>query len=540
MMPSVALAAVLTAVFLAPAHATCDALKTGFNYDFSATNPSVCTAMNPTNGGPYCWKLACPTCGLKAQSPINIAGNTAAPASGLKPLEFEGEDINGGCTSLKIFNSGHSIEASLEGTNCKLGTTFNGTGYELTQFSLRSPSEHQIGGATLDGELQLLHSTTSGTVGTQVCSAAAPCYLAVAVLLQAAPKTWAKGIPSYTDNTFIARMLGRGYNEATGRNVTTVELGTKESADEATILNAFNADGGGINPFTQLLPPNPSYYTYPGSFTTPPCTEGVQWVVLSTPVTVGEGQMVSVREFMADVNGGRPNQGFEDVTSPVQYRNNRPTQPIYSRSVQFFNGAPEGGETEAHEENHDQWYTPILLPIGGVFSFVGVMVMVIGAIIAFINLVLLATTQVTGRSIPKAFCYDGKVSLATVRAQFAKAVILSLEVLVAADVIDTLAKPIEAQTFTQLGLISIIVVVRTVLALHLSHELHDIKHAKGHKVSHGPHGGGGVPLLAGSGVGSSSSASTKHHNPGVEVEMGGDTSGLHQRGSSHSGGGDGL
>ena len=50
--------------------------------------------------------------------------------------------------------------------------------------------------------------------------------------------------------------------------------------------------------------------------------------------------------------------------------------------------------------------------------------------------------------------------------------------------IDTLAKPVEAQTFTQLGLISLIVVIRTVLSLHLGHELHQIKNAHGGRMNH--------------------------------------------------------
>ncbi|MFO1269875.1 MAG: carbonic anhydrase family protein, partial [Rubrivivax sp.] len=41
----------------------------------------------------------------------------------------------------------------------------------------------------------------------------------------------------------------------------------------------------------ELLPEDRRYYTYMGSLTTPPCTEGVLWVVMRTPVTVTAAQV---------------------------------------------------------------------------------------------------------------------------------------------------------------------------------------------------------------------------------------------------------
>ena len=36
-----------------------------------------------------------------------------------------------------------------------------------------------------------------------------------------------------------------------------------------------------------LFPANKSYYSYSGSLTTPPCTEGIIWVVFMQPIAVG-------------------------------------------------------------------------------------------------------------------------------------------------------------------------------------------------------------------------------------------------------------
>ena len=40
-----------------------------------------------------------------------------------------------------------------------------------------------------------------------------------------------------------------------------------------------------------LLPPERRYYTYMGSLTTPPCSEGVLWVVMQQPVQVSGAQI---------------------------------------------------------------------------------------------------------------------------------------------------------------------------------------------------------------------------------------------------------
>ncbi|HEU5296065.1 MAG TPA: carbonic anhydrase family protein [Burkholderiaceae bacterium] len=41
----------------------------------------------------------------------------------------------------------------------------------------------------------------------------------------------------------------------------------------------------------QLLPTDTRYYTYMGSLTTPPCSEGVLWMVMQQPVGVSAAQI---------------------------------------------------------------------------------------------------------------------------------------------------------------------------------------------------------------------------------------------------------
>jgi carbonic anhydrase len=63
-----------------------------------------------------------------------------------------------------------------------------------------------------------------------------------------------------------------------------------------------------------LLPSNHDYYTFDGSLTTPPCTEGVRWYVLETPVTFSKAQ---IEKFAS-----------------IYPQNARPIQPLHNRVVQ--------------------------------------------------------------------------------------------------------------------------------------------------------------------------------------------------------------
>jgi carbonic anhydrase len=68
----------------------------------------------------------------------------------------------------------------------------------------------------------------------------------------------------------------------------------------------------GINPLF-LLPSERGYYTYVGSLTEPPCTEGVDWFVLAEPVEVDASY---IQSFVQTVG-----------------TNARPVQPLNGRGV---------------------------------------------------------------------------------------------------------------------------------------------------------------------------------------------------------------
>jgi carbonic anhydrase len=65
----------------------------------------------------------------------------------------------------------------------------------------------------------------------------------------------------------------------------------------------------------KLLPADRTTLTYEGSLTTPPCTEGIRWYVLKTPVGITGGEMGAF------------------VSLPHMTPTNRPVQPLGGRKV---------------------------------------------------------------------------------------------------------------------------------------------------------------------------------------------------------------
>lgn len=191
------------------------------------------------------------------QSPINITG---AKKSDLPALVFDYKAV-----PLNIINNGHTIQVNY-GPGSSL--TVGGKTYTLQQFHFHHPSEEHVNGHGFDMVAHLVHSDGEGH------------FAVVAVLLQRGNASafidavW-KNIPNEQEKTV---------------DVPSVKLNVKD-----------------------LLPANHGYYTFAGSLTTPPCSEGVTWFVFKTPASLSASQLA---EF-----------------AKLYPRDSRPIQPINGREI---------------------------------------------------------------------------------------------------------------------------------------------------------------------------------------------------------------
>lgn len=168
------------------------------------------------------------------QSPVDIEAPILAE---LPPLEIQWAK-----RADTIVNNGHTIQLNAApGSTLKLGDDE----YKLVQFHFHRPSEHLIGGKSFPMEAHFVHQHSSGRLAV------------VGVLMM-------EGTENPAFNKMVATMPGKE--------------GPAEKADPAIDPNAF-------------LPSSLAYYRYPGSLTTPPCAETVEWLLLTEPIEVSEADI---------------------------------------------------------------------------------------------------------------------------------------------------------------------------------------------------------------------------------------------------------
>jgi carbonic anhydrase len=214
------------------------------------------------------------------QSPVDLAG--AKPAD-LPELEF-----NYPPTPFVLKNTGHVIEASLPAAS-ELTLTIGDAEYRLVRFQFHAPSEHTVAGQSYEAELQLVHRSAAGELAV------------VAILLEPS------GLPSPLITQVIDRVPGKAGQE--------VEF--DEGLSPLQLFLEFEAPPRGVVE---------RYYTYPGSLTMPPCTEGVRWMVLEDILVIRPNAVRRLGELI----GGFP--GYDGSEG-----NNRPTQPLNGREIERSN-----------------------------------------------------------------------------------------------------------------------------------------------------------------------------------------------------------
>lgn len=189
-------------------------------------------------GGPLSWGKLSPAnakCDLgERQSPIDIRDGIRVD---LDPLTFDYKS-----SQFSVIDNGHTIQVNMGAGNY---INVSGRSYGLVQFHFHKPSEERINGRGSEMVVHLVHKDGEGKLAV------------VAVLIErgkAHPL-----IQSVWNNLPLEK------NEA---------------------VNALsNMD------LSQLLPKGREYYTYMGSLTTPPCSEGVLWLVMKETIEMAPEQL---------------------------------------------------------------------------------------------------------------------------------------------------------------------------------------------------------------------------------------------------------
>lgn len=168
------------------------------------------------------------------QSPIDIRDGIKVD---LEAVRFEYRP-----STFTVIDNGHTVQVNLPPGNA---IVVAGKRYELLQFHFHKPAEERVNGKPFDMVVHLVHKDLNGKLAV------------VAVLLE-------KGSAQ--------RVVQNVWNHLPLEKGDPVEAGVP------------------LDP-SDLLPAERGYYTYMGSLTTPPCSEGVLWMVMKQPVGISQEQL---------------------------------------------------------------------------------------------------------------------------------------------------------------------------------------------------------------------------------------------------------
>lgn len=205
--------------------------------------------------GPENWAKLTPengACAGKNQSPINLTGFVK---SDLQPIKF-----NYSKGGNEILNNGHTVQVNYEkGSSIRIDDVT----FSLLQFHFHAPSENNINGISYPLEAHFVHADKDGN-------------LAVVALM------YKEGATN--------RELEKAFSQM-----------PRHAGDKSILSAAVSADN--------MLPVSRDYYRFNGSLTTPPCSEGVRWMVMKSAVTASKLQILAFKNVLHESNN-RPVQAL--------------------------------------------------------------------------------------------------------------------------------------------------------------------------------------------------------------------------------------
>lgn len=170
------------------------------------------------------------------QSPVDIPAELVP--SGITPmLRSEAGDA-------QATDNGHTVQFAVDDSESSI--VMADSEYTFQQMHFHSPSEHLIAGEPAAAEFHLVHKSEAGEL------------LVLGILA----------------------------------------IEGERSEQWQPVIDAVERGEGVVEEFSTLplLPSDPSFAAYDGSLTTPPCSEGVQWVVLTEPVALSSQQLAVLDE----------------------------------------------------------------------------------------------------------------------------------------------------------------------------------------------------------------------------------------------------
>lgn len=191
---------------------------------------------------------------MEQQSPVDIVGYTTGAKSALS-FEYGGQADH-------LANTGEFVKVNYDDGG---GIVLDVGAYQLAEAHTHNPSEHTIDGERFALEMHLVHRTESGDIAV------------VGVLFR-------EGEP----NSAIQALI----DAAPSREGATSPVSGMAASD--------------------FLPANRGYYSYMGSLTTPPYTEGVRWHVMSEALEVSAEQVTQLASLQGGGTNSRPLQPLND------------------------------------------------------------------------------------------------------------------------------------------------------------------------------------------------------------------------------------
>jgi carbonic anhydrase len=202
-----------------------------------------------------------------SQSPVDLGGAVAGSGATLQRDYGKGVlSIARNAHVVDFLDNGHTIQVTYDrGSTLTIGDLV----YELVQFHFHAPSEHTIDGRHYPVEMHLVHQSEAGELSV------------IGVLIEAG-----EHLPA-----FEALLDGLPAEHGRERHFEGVDID----------VDAF-------------MPPEDRFFRYEGSLTTPPCTEGVHWAVMTNPLRTSAAQIAALDAAMPENNRPLQRLGSREVT----------------------------------------------------------------------------------------------------------------------------------------------------------------------------------------------------------------------------------